>query len=127
MACGNPISPPSRFNTQPPKGGCRFFDFAFGFFAVSTHSRLKAAEQFGNGFERHRLVSTHSRLKAAAVLHPERKHQHWRFNTQPPKGGCQSRKYTDKNGTVSTHSRLKAAVSMTQSRSLSAVFQHTAA
>ena len=79
-------------------------------FAVSTHSRLKAAGRRQCGWSPNRDVSTHSRLKAAggdlrAVMHITGVSTHSRlkaagaspltaggcaptsFNTQPPKGG----------------------------------------
>ena len=34
------------FNTQPPEGGCGFFDRVLPVSNVSTHSRLKAAADF---------------------------------------------------------------------------------
>ena len=77
-------------------------------YAVSTHSRLKAAVGHFSLRERLFVVSTHSRLKAAgfdrlyAVVGGG-------FNTQPPEGGWQHAGAGGKKFVVSTHSRLKAA------------------
>ncbi len=76
-------------------------------------------------------VSTHSRPKAAALLLSPKAtlampFQHtaarrrlrkpllitgwmWRFNTQPPEGGCINRAVRHRTAAVSTHSRPKAA------------------
>ena len=56
----------TRFNTQPPEGGCEIGFKLFQIAIVSTHSRPKAA---ASGLPRTASslpVSTHSRPKAAA-------------------------------------------------------------
>ena len=56
----------SSFNTQPPEGGwLGFQSLNCMMFAVSTHSRPKAAGQPEWRCSRFKLVSTHSRPKAA--------------------------------------------------------------
>ena len=72
---------------------------------VSTHSRLKAADNFEYRDADPVNVSTHSRLKAAEArrCRAARKHR------------------------VSTHSRLKAAEHSTSAPTARAKFQHTAA
>ena len=93
------------FNTQPPEGGWATNSFArIGSNKVSTHSRLKAADQ-RTGRQSGADVSTHSRLKAAAAF------------VRPCAG-----QYA-----VSTHSRLKAAVPSAQNSCCTKPFQHTAA
>ena len=74
------------FNTQPPEGGCIGTHPFFRDEAVSTHSRLKAAER--------------SLIRASTFS---------RFNTQPPEGGWQFDGMEFTSDAVSTHSRLKAA------------------
>ena len=37
-------TPSKSFNTQPPKGGCASLFYEFRKLSVSTHSRLKAAD-----------------------------------------------------------------------------------
>ena len=99
------------FNTQPPEGGCLFCQLRFELFhRVSTHSRPKAAaahvivtmrsKTFQHTAARRRLlipslspacpieVSTHSRPKAAAFTNFAKHQRSYRFNTQPPEGGC---------------------------------------
>ena len=77
--------------------------------AVSTHSRLKAAGDHLRHVDLVLLVSTHSRLKAAGRLCCRLQLSKYRFNTQPPKGGCKRAVLFSVIGSVSTHSRLKAA------------------
>ena len=80
--------------------------FGVCFFAVSTHSRLKAAG-YALFFDFFRVdVSTHSRLKAAGRPPSPVRLAFSGFNTQPPEGGW-----------------LVACVD----RLVKAVFQHTAA
>ena len=57
----------SRFNTQPPEGGCHY---------KTTLT-----------FER-RIVSTHSHPKVAALIELLKLSVSRCFNTQPPEGGC---------------------------------------
>ena len=73
--------------------------------AVSTHSRLKAAEERQRHHSSSDNVSTHSRLKAAGQ-------QIYRLCRFKP---------------VSTHSRLKAADVLEAAYDLVKEFQHTAA
>ena len=96
---------------------------------VSTHSRLKAADdkcefiKCAHGFNTQPPeggcvtniqageivnVSTHSRLKAADLLIPQLLALHG-FNTQPPEGGWHTEVNFIPLEMVSTHSRLKAA------------------
>ena len=94
--------------------------------AVSTHSRLKAAETVCPVVPPPVRVSTHSRLKAADPAHP-RCSAPGRFNTQPPKGGWHRYKGTPWAIRVSTHSRLKAADTKIFCGAPDSRFQHTAA
>ena len=56
------------FNTQPPEGGWTRLQKKLNPFAVSTHSRPKAAG-FGRLFNHiTKAVSTHSRPKAAGIV-----------------------------------------------------------
>ena len=84
--------------------------FAYLVWAVSTHSRLKAAgcEETGESFVL--AVSTHSRLKAAGFCCQQNSISNMGFNTQPPEGGWEHT-WSDwlRILLVSTHSRLKAA------------------
>ena len=98
------------FNTQPPKGGWADWLVEYVPEAVSTHSRLKAAELMPLLIQAIARVSTHSRLKAAGIAKRAASAVLSGFNTQPPKGGW----LRTRNGAyrllyVSTHSRLKAA------------------
>ena len=105
----------SGFNTQPPEGGWHVpVRLLLDFQSVSTHSRLKAAGNWGGlksngdfGFNtqppeggwvtlfsavfRFLLVSTHSRLKAAGNIAINRLTHQKGFNTQPPEGGWDRR------------------------------------
>ena len=56
---------------------------------VSTHSRLKAAEQGNEQSVFSGAVSTHSRLKAADGS-KKQENTSACFNTQPPEGGCEN-------------------------------------
>ncbi len=60
---------------------------AFDLSVVSTHSRLKAAERSCNGQNERGKVSTHSRLKAAETPIGQITTSCTSFNTQPPEGG----------------------------------------
>ena len=55
--------------------------------AVSTHSRLKAAEAMACRTAPAITVSTHSRLKAAEREYLVFARIYCSFNTQPPEGG----------------------------------------
>ena len=121
----------SGFNTQPPEGGWRGFQYFGSTIAVSTHSRLKAAGYAWYGAPAARDVSTHSRLKAAGfslsefcIISHVSTHSRLKaagvacctflqfpkcFNTQPPEGGWETIVRNDGARAVSTHSRLKAA------------------
>ena len=54
---------------------------------VSTHSRLKAAGLAEHGIDGQIAVSTHSRLKAAGPTCTHAPSPRSGFNTQPPEGG----------------------------------------
>ena len=118
--------------------------------AVSTHSRPKAAGECDDLVNQVYEVSTHSRPKAAAYraasLMATLSFQHtaarrrlaatlplgipvpYRFNTQPPEGGCCCKSFPLHFVIVSTHSRPKAAGGNPSVGHTSAVsFQHTAA
>ena len=58
---------------------------------VSTHSRPKAAATLHLAWGSGEAVSTHSRPKAAAPVQCYIAKEQWRFNSQPPEGGCLSR------------------------------------
>ncbi len=60
---------------------------AFDLSVVSTHSRLKAAEPELHPARLHGDVSTHSRLKAADLAIKKPLNSTNSFNTQPPEGG----------------------------------------
>ena len=107
QALGNDIG----FNTQPPEGGCKDFEWKGEFADVSTHSRPKAAAflsmisplvllSFQHTAARRRLPLSHH-LKSPHLLFQHtaaRRRLPWRvirenstrlcFNTQPPEGGC---------------------------------------
>ena len=76
------------FNTQPPEGGwgaCSLsclLSFAF----QHTAARRRLANRLYHGFWRY-AVSTHSRPKAAGGVFFTPPPATWRFNTQPPEGG----------------------------------------
>ena len=55
-----------------------------------TAARRRLPEPGPIGFA-DKPVSTHSRPKAAAARGFRAAHQHHRFNTQPPEGGCMGR------------------------------------
>ena len=61
-------------------------------------------------------VSTHSRPKAAASFFGGQRRRRWRFNTQPPEGGCRIRRAYFRSGTVFQHTaarrRLQHAVAL---------------
>ena len=57
---------------------------------VSTHSRLKAAGSKTFSKKSLATVSTHSRLKAAGRAGGQNRSSIQSFNTQPPEGGWQS-------------------------------------
>ena len=88
-------------------------------FAVSTHSRPKAAAYSQIYRQRPLHVSTHSR--------PPSWRNHQSFNTQPPEGGCRLFHVICRQAVVSTHSRPKAAAADIATNGLTIVFQHTAA
>ena len=78
----------SRFNTQPPEGGCLLPYSASPFLSeVSTHSHPKAAGRQKTRTEKIKNVSTHSRPKAAGVGSRQNDAPSESFNTQPPEGG----------------------------------------
>ena len=122
------------FNTQPPEGGCAFYQLlrsshhvsthsrpkaaatmqhsVYCCFRVSTHSRPKAAANRHASPFLHTTVSTHSRPKAAAAAQPRYALRIPCFNTQPPEGGCNQFFYQIPVFKVSTHSRPKAAATI---------------
>ena len=56
---------------------------------VSIHSRPKAAARCRPGhLQCPHAVSIHSRPKAAATAAVSPRQRRWRFNSQPPEGGC---------------------------------------
>ena len=114
------------FNTQPPEGGWCDHPNATKRFAVSTHSRPKAADTTNRHISAFCGVSTHSRPKAAgrqkSHRHPDR-----RFNTQPPEGGWAAAMVDLVFFLVSTHSRPKAAANPFEPKEITKAFQHTAA
>ena len=61
------LYPTGCFNTQPPEGGWPETEAAADFWAVSTHSRPKAAGARSEIFYIGGTVSTHSRPKAAGA------------------------------------------------------------
>ena len=80
---------------------------------VSTHSRPKAAATVIVNVAIDNLVSTHSRPKAAAGHHKSSCRVGKSFNTQPPEGGCAMYINDDvQYMRVSTHSRPKAAATI---------------
>ena len=98
------------------------------FSPVSTHSRPKAAAVGVFLDYQQKTVSTHSRPKAAALLTVRPEFLLWRFNTQPPEGGCHFKDVVfHVNIAVSTHSRPKAAATQYKSDCRTCRFQHTAA
>ena len=54
------------FNTQPPEGGCVYWNFFKHWSKVSTHSHPKVAAECYALYKRWWLVSTHSHPKVAA-------------------------------------------------------------
>ena len=94
----------NRFNTQPPEGGCAPFLGGRQIFAVSTHSRPKAAGH---------LINNRALRKC--------------FNTQPPEGGWPRNGRRVNAKRVSTHSRPKAAAWFKLAMHDDEMFQHTAA
>ena len=99
------------FNTQPPEGGCKVADHAFGLegvsthshpkvaaaaknigaavlVEVSTHSHPKVAAEYGADADVAAQVSTHSHPKVAARVVSVLPASSLCFNTQPPEGGC---------------------------------------
>ena len=85
----NPCCTLCSFNTQPPEGGWWSMQPRQNWvhYAVSTHSRPKAAGQHFANFSRQPDVSTHSRPKAAGLAHTASRYEWQGFNTQPPEGG----------------------------------------
>ena len=79
----------TRFNTQPPEGGCSpLAKYMRVGVDVSTHSHPKvAAEKQQIDFDLV-IVSTHSHPKVAACVFTEKPTRAICFNTQPPEGGC---------------------------------------
>ena len=119
--------PTSRFNTQPPEGGWGVGDGVDFSFAVSTHSRLKAAGTFSRLIAVLAVVSTHSRLKAAGLATVELRF-HCLVSTHSRLKAAGTVKVDGKNAiAVSTHSRLKAAVRIRSRLNQYCWFQHTAA
>ena len=55
---------------------------------VSTHSHPKVAAILQNVYYAPNMVSTHSHPKVAAPVTPLTITRNYRFNTQPPEGGC---------------------------------------
>ena len=117
----------SGFNTQPPEGGWRGFQYFGSTIAVSTHSRLKAAGYAWYGAPAARDVSTHSRLKAAGFSLSEFCIiSHVSTHSRLKAAGKQSHPLPNPTK-VSTHSRLKAAGSKMKLILIKLLFQHTAA
>ena len=78
----------SRFNTQPPEGGCADrFDMPTDD-PVSTHSHPKVAALALHHRIHKAIVSTHSHPKVAADAANFAAARAAGFNTQPPEGGC---------------------------------------
>ena len=79
----------SCFNTQPPEGGCRLRVVCNAQFEVSTHSRPKAADKL--------VISSvancsfqHTAARRRLQVFKKAYNTTYRFNTQPPEGGCSS-------------------------------------
>ena len=98
------------FNTQPPEGGCGYVAFGGKNQKVSTHSHPKVAAKHAAVAELGFAVSTHSHPKVAACAAGRAMYLLYRFNTQPPEGGCLIA-MLDQAGLsgVSTHSHPKVA------------------
>ena len=97
----------SRFNTQPPEGGCHY---------KTTLT-----------FER-RIVSTHSHPKVAALIELLKLSVSRCFNTQPPEGGCPLSLTSPAQSTAFQHTAARRRLRKLQiNLSLSLGFQHTAA
>ena len=117
------------FNTQPPEGGCLAGYVVKGLNAtVSTHSRPKAAASDPLSFINRSIVSTHSRPKAAAPRIVSAMMLPPCFNTQPPEGGCSSRKKL-KNlcDRFNTQPPEGGCINCSKKTLSMALFQHTAA
>ena len=120
------------FNTQPPEGGWRVYNWdgltATKFQHTAARRRLEIIlsskifdKQFQHTAARRRLgdfvhlnirlcmVSTHSRPKAAGSYALRTYLFTLSFNTQPPEGGWGDLVNSDRRFDVSTHSRPKAA------------------
>ena len=78
----------TRFNTQPPEGGCHFALHHWSSIIVSTHSHPKVAAAATDLSLMIDDVSTHSHPKVAALGHITPDCDVVCFNTQPPEGGC---------------------------------------
>ena len=98
------------FNTQPPEGGCFCRCIAVRVFAVSTHSRLKAAVRIRTKIKPKMLCFNTQPPEGGCYSDRWVLDNEHGFNTQPPEGGCRRHQTIKTAATVSTHSRLKAAV-----------------
>ena len=120
----------SRFNTQPPEGGCLLAKTNADIFAQFQHTAARRRLlSYNSNNVSCSSVSTHSRPKAAARRKSCRKSKSSCFNTQPPEGGCGFRitNITDVTPMFQHTAARRRLHGINGAYTNGALFQHTAA